>query len=150
MLTKQFETLCQYVRTGKVNTDVSTRDTIIALLEAVRAALSSETPLSIIERLSKKCRSPKPFYLDSKSALKSLQSIRTIRRLARARADYPGRRKLDPYYQAICRLLEVGASQQDIQCWLRREHDCQVAQSTLHRYLKRYETKKTHTQKTRH
>jgi hypothetical protein len=69
-------------------------------------------------------------------AQRTLLAIQTVRRVSRERAYPPGKRKLDPYRQAIMALRQVGASERDIQTWLRYACRCRVGKTTVHDYLR--------------
>ena len=107
------------------------------LLAALTHALKNESPQHLINRIRRQPNKP-PIHRQSMStadAHNALTAIRTLRTLAREKPTFRGRRKLDAYRQEILQLRKAGASQHDIRLWLKRERRCQVAQSTISKYL---------------
>ena len=76
--------------------------------------------------------------LDTKTAQALLKAIHHYRHTARQKCHPPGRRKLDPYRHIIGALRAVGASERDIQTWLRIDCKLKVSRSTVHYYLKNF------------
>jgi hypothetical protein len=112
------------------------------LLAALTHALQNEPPQHLINRIRRQPNKPLG-HLQSMSttdAHDTLTAIRALRTLAREKSTFRGRRKLDTHRQEILQLRKAGASQHDIRLWLKRERRCQVAQSTISKYLKDIDT----------
>lgn len=73
----------------------------------------------------------------SKHIAESLKRIQAIRKMGR-RKRYR-RSALDEYCAELCKLSRCGQSLRAIKVWLEEEHEINVAHTTIHNYLKKFE-----------
>jgi hypothetical protein len=109
------------------------RALLLACAQALRQGGSAD---QVVQRiLQQRSRRLPETVMSDADAAQVLEEIRHVRAVARQRRFPPGRRKLDRYRQAIAALCAQGASERDIQVWLRVHKKLKVHASTVHRYL---------------
>jgi len=107
---------------------------ISACLSALQAGDAPEALARRIRRdrpIRKRIREP----LSDEQAVTELADVQQSRKIANERCNPPGSNKLDRYHQEILALHKNGASERDIEAWLRRKKNLSVHQSTVHRFL---------------